>query len=129
MKGPLSFPRQVLIVLAVAVVVCAYPLSVYGSREMMVAAAGGAVLTTINVLLGYAAIEYAYGKSMTVFMKYVLGGMGLRMMFMAAVVVMFIKVWNYDVAALMTSMVVFYVVFLTLEILYIQKKIQLHQQN
>ena len=107
----------------------AYPLTSFGDSEMMKAAIVGALLTTVNVLLGYAAIEYSLGRSTATFFKYVLGGMGVRMFLMAGILVILIKAFNFHVAALITSMGVFYVVFLTLEIFYIQKKVQSKQQS
>ena len=82
----------------------------------------GIEITTINVLAGYAAIEYAHAKSATTFLTYVLGGMGVRLFAVAAVLVVLIKVFDVEVTALVWTMVFFYVVFLMLEIMYIQKK-------
>lgn len=124
-----SFPKQVFLSLLVVAVFAGYPLLRYGDSRMMEAAMMGALLTTINVLLGYAAVEFSYGKSMTTFFKYVLGGMGLRMFAMVGILVLLIKVIQVHVAALVASMGILYVIFLTLEILYIQKKVQHKQQS
>lgn len=124
-----SFPKQILLALVIVIGISAYPLIVYGDRDMIVAAIGGAIITTLNVLAGFAAIEYSFGKSTTTFFKYVLGGMGVRMLVMAGAVVLFIKVLNYHIGALMTSMVTLYIIFLALEMFYIQKKVQLKQQS
>jgi hypothetical protein len=129
MKFDWSFPRQILLALVIVTGISAYPLTVYGDHEMIVAAISGAVVMTVNVLLGYAAIEYSYGKSTTVFFQYVLGGMGVRMLFMASAVVVFIRLLHLHIGALMTSMVVLYIIFLTLEIFYIQKKVHIKQQS
>jgi hypothetical protein len=117
-----SFPRQVLVTLVVIACCAAYPLIKYGTPEIVKAVLSGAIITTINVLAGYAAIEYAHGKSAATFLKYVLGGMGVRLFAVAGVLVVLIKVFEIDVSALVWTMVFFYVVFLMLEIMYIQKK-------
>ncbi len=117
-----SFPRQVLITLLVVACCAAYPLMKYGTAEILKAVLAGAVITTINVLAGYAAIEYSHGKSASTFLKYVLGGMGLRLMAVAAAMVALIKVFEFEVSALVWSMVFFYALFLFLEIMFIQKK-------
>ncbi len=124
-----SFPKQVLIALVVTIILGAYPLATYGDREIVKAAITGAALTTINVLLGYAAIELSFGKSAATFFKYVLGGMGIRMLFMAGILAVLIKIFDFNVAALIASMGLLYVEFLTLEILYIQKKVHTRQEN
>jgi len=101
----------------------------FGSNEIIQAAIVGALFATVNVLLGYAAIEYSLGKSTTTFFKFVIGGMGLRLLLMAVVLVLLVKVFQLHVGALVGSMGIFYVVFLTLEIFYIQKKINNKQQS
>jgi hypothetical protein len=121
-KIDLSFPRQVLITLLVTACCAAYPLMKYGTAEILEAVLAGALITTINVLAGYAAIEYSHGKSASTFLKYVLGGMGIRLIAVAAALVLLIKVFELQVSALIWSMVFFYVVFLLLEIMFIQKK-------
>jgi hypothetical protein len=117
-----SFPRQVFLTLVVVGCCAAYPLFKYGTAEMLKSVAAGALMTTINVLAGYAAIEYSRGRSASAFLRVVLGGMGVRMLAMAAALVVLIKVFEFQVQGLIWSMVFFYVVFLALEIVFIQKK-------
>ena len=116
---------------ALVIVTClaAYPLMKYASIEFITAAIVGSVLTTANVLLGYAAIQYSFDKSMMTFLKYVLGGMGLRLIVMAGLLVLLIKVFYVHVVGLIASMGVFYVIFLTLEVLFIQRKVGLKQRS
>ena len=83
----------------------------------------GAVLATLNVLMGFASIEYSRGKSTTVFFKVVLGGMGVRLLVMALLLVGLITVLRLHVGALIGSLGVLYAVFLALEVMYIQKKV------
>ncbi len=118
-----SFPKQVLLTLLLVGVLAGYPLAHYGSDEITKAAIAGGLLATVNVLLGYAAIEYSSGKSMTTFFKYVIGGMGVRMFGLALLLLLLIKVYEFHIVALVASMGVFYVIFLILELLFIQRKI------
>ena len=117
-----SFPRQVFVALSVVGCCSAYPLLKYGTAEILEAVLAGALITTLNVLAGYAAIEYSQGRSASTFLKVVLGGMLVRMMAVASVLVVLIKLFEFQVAALVWSIVFFYVVFLALEIMFIQKK-------
>jgi len=124
-----SFPRQILVALLIIGWLATYPLVKYGNGEMIRAVIAGAVLATMNVILGYAAIEYSIGKSATTFLKFVLGGMGVRLFAMAGVILLLLNVFGFHVVALVTSLGVCYVVFLTLEIIYIQKRISTRQQD
>lgn len=123
MKLDWSFPKQILLAIAVIVAVGIYPMMAFGTKQMMVAASVGAALMTINVLLGYLAVEYSFEKSTTIFLQYVLGGMTVRMLCLAGILVVLIKVCELQVGPLVASMGIFYAVFLSLEILYIQKKV------
>ena len=129
MKVDWSFPRQVLLAFVIIVGLGSYPMLTYGTDEMITGALTGALLATVNVLLGYAAIEYSFGKSTTTFFKYVLGGMGIRMFVMALALVVLIKFVHMHVGALVGSMGIFYVVFLALEVLFIQKKVSIKHHS
>ncbi len=117
-----SFPKQVLAALILSFVAGAYPLARYASREILTATIAGALLSTLNIAIGYAAIEYAFNKSMTTFTKFVFGGMGIRLLVILGVMTFLIAVARLQAAALTVSLFYFYVVFLVLEILFIQKK-------
>ena len=129
MKIDWSFPRQVAITLGVLGAAGSYPLALYGTDEIIKAVVIGAILSTINVLFGYAAIEYSLGKSTTTFLKFVLGGMGVRMFMMAGMLVVLIKLFEVHAGALVGSMGACYVVFLTLEIIFIQKSISIKHHS
>jgi hypothetical protein len=124
-----TFPRQILVALLVIGWLASYPLVKYGNGEMIRAAIAGAALATLNVILGYAAIEYSIGKSATTFLKFVLGGMGVRLFGMAGILLLMLKVFGFHVVALVSSLGVCYVVFLTMEIIYIQKRLSTRQQG
>lgn len=118
-----AFPKQILIALLVVGCLAWYPLAVYGTPEVLVAAVAGALLATLNVLMGFASIEYSHGKSTTMFFKVVLGGMGVRLLFLALALVFLMKVLRLHTGALVGSLGVLYAVFLTLEVFFIQKKV------
>lgn len=123
MKIDWSFPKHVALALAVIGCLAWYPLAAYGTPEIIAAAAAGALLATLNVLMGFASIEYSHGKSTTVFFKYVLGGMGVRLLVMALALVFLMKVLHVHAGALVGSLGILYAVFLVLEVLFIQKKV------
>lgn len=129
MKIDARFPRQVALTLCGAGAVAAYPLSRYGSPEVITAAAVGALLSTANVLLGFFAIEYAFDKPYTVFLKAVLGGMGIRMLLLLGAMIVSILVFHLHTVALTVSLLGLYAIYLVLEVLFIQKKVLLRNQG
>jgi len=116
-----SFPAQVAAVLACAVLLLAYPLSALATGEVRTAVAAGAALSTINVMLGYIAIRYSFDKSYTTFLKAVLGGMGLRLLFMLGAFIALIAGFGLQPVPLTASLLGFYAVFMVLEIVFIQR--------
>jgi hypothetical protein len=125
----LRFPLRVGLVLLLSALALGYPLIVAASPATRSAVVLGAGLATVNVLLGYAAIEYAFHRSYTAFLKAVLGGMGIRMVLVLGVLVALITHWGVPVLPLTISLFAFYIVFLTLEVLYIQRKVSDRHQE
>jgi hypothetical protein len=99
------------------------PLMQLGSQEIVIAFIAGAVLSTLNVMAGFLAIEYAIDKSYTTFLKAVLGGMGIRMVLMLGILVLLLKPVGLHTVSLVVSVLSYYVVYLFLEIFYIQKRL------
>ena len=124
-----AFPRRIALVVVTAGAVAAYPLARLGSVDILVAAAAGCALSTLNALAGFVTIEIAFGKSYTAFLKAVLGGMGVRMLLALGVLTLLITVYHLHTVALTVSLLGFYVIYLVLEILYLQKKVVAKNQE
>ena len=122
-SGP-GFPVQVLIALAATAAAAAYPLLRYADGPVLQAVLGGAAMSVLNVFMGYAAIEYSFGKSYTHFVQIVLGGMVVRLFVMAGLLLVLIAVFRFHAVALVSSLFAMYVVFLALEVFYIHTKWQ-----
>jgi hypothetical protein len=116
----MSFPKQIAVAFVSLCALGAYPLMKFGSAPAMLAAICGGIVMTGNVLLGYAAVQYSIGKSTATFMKVVLGGMGVRMLALLLITALLIKGCGLDAAA---------IVYLVLELIFIQQKISVRQQN
>jgi hypothetical protein len=110
-------------VLLVGALLAVYPLIRIGSEGVVLAVCVGALLSTVNVLAGFLTIEYSFDKSYTVFLKAVLGGMGVRMVVMLGLMLLMILVARLEAVPFTISLLGFYVVYLVLEILYLQKKV------
>lgn len=124
-----NFPAQVGLVLAAAALLLGYPLAAYASSATRLAVAAGALLSTVNVLLGYASIRYAFDRSYSTFLKAVLGGMGLRMLMMLGMLAGLIVFAGLEPVALASSVLGFYAVYLVMEIVYIQRKVSVKNQG
>ena len=124
MKFDRSFFKNILYVILGSVIISAYPLYALASKEIVIAVIAGALLSTINMMLGYISIEMAYERSMTKFMKWILGGMGIRLLFLLAALFFVIKVLQFHLLAFIISLFGFYTVYLILEILHIDKKVR-----
>ncbi len=129
MKIEKAFPLQILIVLTVLGALAVYPLARYGSREIIVAVVAGALLATANVMAGFLSIEYGFEKSYTTFLKVVLGGMGIRMLGVLLVMLVLLMVFHLHTVAFLVSLLGCYLIFLVLEILYLQKKVIVKNQG
>ena len=123
MKIDWSFLRLVIFCFAGAALLTYYPISEFATTEVIHGIIAGGVMSLINLLLGYAAIEISYERSHTTFLKYVLGGMVVRLMLMWGVLLLLIRVYNFHSASLMLSLLFFYVMNLVLEIFYLQKRV------
>ena len=129
MKLISTFPGQVALTLSAISTAAVYPLAEYASGEVIRSAVAGSVLATCNVLAGYASIRLSVGKSMSTFMKFVLGGMGVRLLILSVVIILLIRSFGFHPVALVVSLGVFYAAFLTIEILFIQKHLNTRQSN
>jgi len=96
-----------------------------GSAEYEQSVIAGSLVSIVNFFLGFVSVEYAFEKSHTVFLKIVLGGMVGRLFAMALVVLVLIKVYDFDSLSLMLALLGYYAVNLALEIGFLQKKVSL----
>jgi hypothetical protein len=119
-----SFFKNILYVLICSLVLAIYPALTMASEDVIIASLTGLLLDTINIFLGYIFIEMARGKSMTGFLKYVLGGMSLRLLFLLSSLFFAIKVLRLHLIAFVVSLFLYYVIYLIFEILYIDKKVR-----
>jgi hypothetical protein len=114
------------------VCICAagsYPLITWASPGVVKSAVAGGVIATVNILAGYATIEYSVGKSMNTFMKFVFGGMGVRLFVMAGLLLVLTRVFGFQDTALVVSLGVFYLPYLVLELVFIQRKLNVRQSS
>ena len=123
MKIDWSFLKLVFLCFAVTAVLTYYPITEFATADVLRSIIAGGLMSFINLLLGYAAIEMSYERSHTTFLKYVLGGLVARLMLMWGVLLLLIGYYHFHSASLMLSLLFFYIMNLVLEIFYLQKRI------
>ena len=128
-KFSMKFPKQIFLTLIVIGVSSFYPLSRFADQEIISGVIAGIVLSVVNVLMGYVAIEYSFNKSYTLFIQVVLGGVGIRLFVMVGMLLLLIGVFKFHSIALVGSLFGMYSIFLVLEVLYIHNKWQHKIQN
>jgi len=128
-KFKLQFPQQVAAAVSVVASLALYPLLQFATTEVIKAVLAAAALSVLNVFMGYAAIEYSFNKSYTHFIQIVLGGVVARLFVMSGLLVVMIVVFKLHTVALVVTLFVMYIIFLTLEVLYIHNKWQAKIEN
>jgi len=128
MSGAITFDfrflKQIAATLAAVALLVSYPLFSYATEEIVVGVLAGIGMSVVNVLMGYAAVEYSFHRSYTTFMQIVLGGIVLRLFVMAGLLMLLILAFRVHSIALISSLFVMYIIFLALEVLYIHNKWQ-----
>ncbi len=127
MKVDWPFLRLVFLCFAAAALLTYYPVSEFATMEVIKSIIAGGIMSLTNLLLGYLAIEISFKRSHTTFLKFVLGGMVIRLLLMWGVLLILIRFYHFHSASLMLSLLFFYVMNLVLEIFYLQKRVSTKQ--
>ncbi len=89
------------------------------SKDIFIAAASGAVISSINFILGMIAAKIGYKKAPDAFIKTILGGTILRLFLLIGMVVAGLKILELSRNSFIFSILFFYVFFLIVEIFYL----------
>lgn len=79
-------------------------------------------ITYLNFLLGYFFLAFSKGKSDTIFLIMIMGGMLLRLFFMLLLVLISLKFLDIRTGVFIFVIFFFYVFYLLIEILYLYKE-------
>lgn len=79
-------------------------------------------ITYLNFLLGYFFLVFSKGKSDTIFLIMIMGGMLLRLFFMLLLVLISLKFLDIRTGVFIFVIFFFYVFYLLVEILYLYKE-------
>jgi hypothetical protein len=126
----LGFIKQIAIAGLIVLVIISYPVYAYASELQAYSIASGFMIGLINALIGYRLNEKALSKSTRNFMVIVFGGMGIRMIVIAILLLSLLYIAKLDEVSLVASVFFFYMLFVALEINYLHKKqIKLKQES
>ena len=125
MKVDWGFLKLVALVFMGVAILVVVPLSIYANRELVRSVVASGLASLIHLLLGYLFIEYGFDKSNTTFLKVILGGTLIRMFLLVGIVLLLVRVYQFQTVSLMVSLLLFYVLNLILEIHLLQKKVAL----
>lgn len=102
----------------------AFMVSQSGSEATLLGFAVGLLMSTLNALAGSVCIGYAFDKPQNTFLKVVFGGMAVRMAVLLVAFFVLITMVHVETISLTLSLLGFYIIFLVMEILSIQRRPQ-----
>lgn len=117
-----GFYRHIIISSLIVILIGFYPVSKYASVIQFYSIICGYVIGLLNAIAGYNLNSMAFNKSVKSFMVIVFGGMGLRMVFIAILILILLYIVKLDEVSLVGSVFFFYVLFVIIELVHLQKR-------
>jgi hypothetical protein len=121
-KSEHSFFKNVLIASLLILLAASYPVKVYLSQVQIISIICGYFISLLNAFLGYKLNVMGINKPVKSFMVLVFGGMGLRILVLAILLLVLLRIAGLDEVSLVGSAFFFYIVFMALEVLYFHKR-------
>jgi membrane protein YdbS with pleckstrin-like domain len=128
-KFDFSFLRYVLIASVIVFIIASYPVYRYASPEQTEAIIYGYLISLVNVIVGFGLNNAALGRKNKSFMVMVFGGMLIRMLIVAVLLVVLLYFAKLEPVMLTASFFFFYFLFISIEIKFLHKKIKTEKQN
>jgi len=123
-----GFYKHIIISSLVVFLLGAYPVYAYTSITQFYSIISGYIIGLLNAIAGYQLNTIAFNKSVKSFMLIVFGGMGLRMIFIAIIILIFLYILKLEEIPLVASVFIFYILFVAIELLHLHKQ-QLRIKN
>lgn len=112
-------------IFVIAVVVLLILNSFLTTSGEMTIVLSGLGLALVHVLSGFYMSRWALAKPVKLFMSIVMGGMGIRLMLVAIVLVLMAKLVNIDLKLFVVAFGIYYLLFQIVEIYFINRGLQL----
>jgi hypothetical protein len=103
--------------------------TIFASPEATRGGIAAMVMSLINILLGYIAIETSFEKGSITFLKIVLGGMGARLFLMSGAVFVLIRYFAFQPLSLTLTLLFYYALNLGLEIYLLEHRVNVRKQS
>ncbi len=117
----LSFIKHVIISSIIVFVIAVYPVYIYADKLRIYSILCGYIIGLINAILGYKLNKLAFSRSVKSFMVIVFGGMGIRILIIALLLMVLLYAAKLDEVSLVASVFFFYILFAVLEINYLHR--------
>lgn len=117
-----GFYRQIIISSLIVFLIAIYPVSVYASNIQFYSVIAGYVIGLLNAIAGYNLNVLALNKSVKSFMVIVFGGMGVRMIIIAILILILLYFVKLDEISLVSSVFFFYILFVIIELIFLNKR-------
>lgn len=98
-----------------------YPLFKFASAEFIKSFIVGSLISVINSIIGIIILKRGMAKPNKEFLKLTIGGMGVRLFVIAGVILVLLKILNFEIYGLVISLLLFYFVFLGVEVFFLGK--------
>jgi len=121
-KNDMMFLKYSLFLSVAVLLIAFYPVYVYASKIQIYSIITGYLISLLNIIIGYSLNRSALNKSVKSFMVIVFGSMGLRLIFVAIVLVILLTYTRLESMSLVSSVFFFYFLFVALEIYFLTKK-------
>jgi len=122
-----SMMRVPAVVFAVGIPAATFAAANFLSAEIGRSVFVGGVMCFAHIAAGFVILELSFHSTPTSFLKRVLGGMGLRLAAMLAVLVALLKTQAFHTTALMLGLLAWYGLGLVFEVAMLNKKVTMKQ--
>ncbi|MFN3135647.1 MAG: ATP synthase subunit I [Candidatus Kryptonium sp.] len=98
-----------------------YPLFKFTSVEFIKSFIVGSLISVLNSIVGIIILKRGMAKPNKEFLKLTIGSMGVRLFVLAGVILVLLKILNFEIYGLVISLLLFYFVFLGIEVFFLSK--------
>ncbi|MEN3038911.1 MAG: ATP synthase subunit I [Candidatus Kryptonium sp.] len=116
-----KFIKYILISLVIVWILAFYPLVRFASDEFIKSFFVGSLISVVNSIVGVLILKRSLDRPDKEFMKLTFGSMGVRLFAIAGLILFMIEVLNFELYGLVISLLLFYFVFLGVEVLFLSK--------
>jgi hypothetical protein len=121
-KFDTAFLKYILIASVIILIIAFYPIITYASPLQVKSILFGYLISLLNVMVGYSMASIGFEKKVRSFMLIVFGGMLVRMLFVAVLLLILLYVAHLEPFSLTASVFFFYFLFISIEIRFLFKK-------